>query len=352
MTKQHLLKPPKENKEILLLNKGASEKGGACGLAHQPGFFNPGVGLKFLLWDLAEKRGPLFFLDNDRFDLSVLMPGRDRELRQVIFPADEDLLEQRTPPAQGIEKFFSECRRALDPGLVEATDCLKYFREIFIRNSKKKYLKDCLAQSLLEFHNIKTEYEFVSELVREPEFRDFVRLIARRSREFRTIFNNALVDYGRTFRFRFRNYPFPRLEQNELPFWILRDGLRHKLFLEGLDLNADKELILPRAVTLTLFIRLYRSGRFIHGVGGGNYEWVQDRIIEKFFNRQPPPYAIISGTFYQNDFQNRQFPFFLYEPAELRKQLAFRLRELKLEGFWGEEPVAPARRNGYSMDPR
>ena len=82
--------------------------------------------------------------------------------------------------------------------------------------------------------------------------------------------------------------------------------------------DFDTSLILPRAVTLTLFLRLYRLDLFIHGVGGGNYEWIQDRIIERFFKQKPSPYAVVSGTFLIDEYKERNFPYFFYSPEKIK----------------------------------
>jgi len=39
----------------------------------------------------------------------------------------------------------------------------------------------------------------------------------------------------------------------------------------------------PKAVILTLFVRLFLAGWFVHGVGGGRYEYIVDRIMEDYF---------------------------------------------------------------------
>lgn len=54
------------------------------------------------------------------------------------------------------------------------------------------------------------------------------------------------------------------------------DMLRGMLSLSGYSLR-------PKAVTLTLFVRLFLADWFVHGVGGGRYEYIVDRIIEEYF---------------------------------------------------------------------
>ena len=54
--------------------------------------------------------------------------------------------------------------------------------------------------------------------------------------------------------------------------------------------------IRSRALVTTLWARMVLGDLFIHGIGGGNYDLVTDRIIERFFGRQPPGFMILSAT--------------------------------------------------------
>jgi hypothetical protein len=55
----------------------------------------------------------------------------------------------------------------------------------------------------------------------------------------------------------------------------------------------------PRALTLTMYLRLFVVDQFIHGIGGGQYDQVTDRIIATHFKMEPPHFAVITGTMYQ-----------------------------------------------------
>jgi hypothetical protein len=54
----------------------------------------------------------------------------------------------------------------------------------------------------------------------------------------------------------------------------------------------------PRALTLTLFLRLLVVDQFVHGIGGGRYEQVNDRIIQRFFGIDPPAFCVTTATLY------------------------------------------------------
>jgi len=217
--------------------------------------------------------------------------------------------------------FFSiehELKEISFKGSQEVLSSYFVFKEIVLKNSSKKYLKEILAESFLQFYHIERDYYFLSDLLNSKDYKEFFFEIYSQSTAFREIFNCLLDEYRNEFRFRYKNFPFPKLEEGELPFWRVRGEKRERFFKNDMDKrDYDKALIFPRAVTLTIFLRLYRLDLFIHGIGGGNYEWIQDRIIERFFKQKPSPYAVISGTFLLDTYQERNFPYFFFPPERI-----------------------------------
>ncbi len=55
-------------------------------------------------------------------------------------------------------------------------------------------------------------------------------------------------------------------------------------------------LLRPKAVPLTLFLRLYLADWFIHGVGGATYEAITDHLIRNYFGIKPAPYGVVTYT--------------------------------------------------------
>ena len=51
-----------------------------------------------------------------------------------------------------------------------------------------------------------------------------------------------------------------------------------------------------RALTNTLFARLFLSDLFIHGIGGGKYDELTDDLIRRFYGIEPPEFLILSAT--------------------------------------------------------
>jgi hypothetical protein len=54
----------------------------------------------------------------------------------------------------------------------------------------------------------------------------------------------------------------------------------------------------PRAITLTMFVRVFVADLFIHGIGGGQYDQVTDRLIERRYRIAPPPFGVATATLY------------------------------------------------------
>lgn len=52
----------------------------------------------------------------------------------------------------------------------------------------------------------------------------------------------------------------------------------------------------PRALMTTMFARLVLSDLFLHGIGGGKYDQLADRIIRQFFDVTPPSFHVVSAT--------------------------------------------------------
>src|SRR5690606_22309000 len=156
-------------------------------------------------------------------------------------------------------------------------------------------------------------------------------------------YNAALDDYRAEHQVRSPGRPMPNLDHSgeaiECPFWLddLTSGTRvrlqvqptgegYRLLLAGgeafdfdrgasADASADALLqflrrsnhrIAPRALTSTLFIRLFIADQFVHGIGGGRYDQVLDRIIHRHFGIQPPHFAVSTATLFYPTAVNRQ----------------------------------------------
>ncbi|MCF7958349.1 MAG: hypothetical protein K9M57_07875 [Phycisphaerae bacterium] len=148
-------------------------------------------------------------------------------------------------------------------------------------------------------------------------------------------YNDALGDFRRHEKIKDLTHPMPDLIRGnkiiETPFWAFeagqerqpfvvktdQDGLSidrtsgHGIFLnipqtndstrvtpEELSklLRKHKVELRPRALTLTIFARLFLADYFIHGIGGAYYDLVADDFIRHFYGVCPPAYGCVSAT--------------------------------------------------------
>ena len=143
-------------------------------------------------------------------------------------------------------------------------------------------------------------------------------------------YNAALSWYRMEFRVRGGQRPIPDLTSRgaewELPVWAYRSGeTRRRLFAvrvgNGVRLLADgveigcfalddfaafnrlisplhgtEWRLRPRALTLTIWARLFLADLFIHGIGGAKYDRISDAIIADYFGLEAPEMACVSAT--------------------------------------------------------
>ena len=172
----------------------------------------------------------------------------------------------------------------------------------------------------------------LSGLLRSESWAVFACEIISSGAAFAAAYNRALADYRREAAIDSPDRPMPDLavtrQRVELPFWLddLVTGRRHRAEAVGdmarlvtpggaeLDLNGlpiagrpaallewlrEHELRLaPRALSLTLFLRLCVCDLFVHGIGGGHYDQVTDRLIRDYFRIEPPGFAVATATLY------------------------------------------------------
>jgi hypothetical protein len=199
----------------------------------------------------------------------------------------------------------------------------------------------------------------VSCLCRTEPFAWFACQLLADLPRFHAIYNRSVHAYRRHYGIRSRNHPVPDLTEEgdwlEAPFWGWRTGRKERgrllarrtgqslLLRVGADawpaLPADanqdpaglvqawQELerrgfkIRSRALTNTLFARLFLADLFIHGIGGGRYDELTDEIAHHFYGLEPPRYLVLSATLLL------PLPSLPARPGE-RRRLARELRDL------------------------
>jgi hypothetical protein len=175
----------------------------------------------------------------------------------------------------------------------------------------------------------------VSLLCRTEPFAWFTYHLLSELPRFHAVHNACVHEYRQTYGIRSRNHPVPDLASEgdwlEAPFWGWRADTaarRGRLFcrlrshalelrlqqgtwpslpainvgdpaagvwaLQDLERRGFK--VRSRALTNTLFARLFLCDLFVHGIGGGKYDELTDEIIRRFYGCRPPAFLVLSGT--------------------------------------------------------
>ncbi len=174
----------------------------------------------------------------------------------------------------------------------------------------------------------------MSRVCNTSGFDYFFAFLLARLPQFHAAYNSAIREYRRAYQMRSTTHPVPELDTQgewlEIPFWIWRAGDHRRLrpyarqvgsqievragreICAQLPVAPDAELgralsalselrtnglrVRTRALTTTLFARLFLADLFIHGIGGAKYDAMTDRICEEFLGLRPPTFATVSAT--------------------------------------------------------
>jgi hypothetical protein len=328
--KKRLLKPPAGHGEVLFIPgreafSQSLKRGSRLCTCHQLGFFHPGIAVRFHLVDLIERADKrIIFMDTDRTALRVRIPWFGERARVFeLLVSDRPLYTFSSLKTEQVQVYFDEIMRYLHThGIDDSHACiqnLKRFVHILLDQTPTLSLRERLADGFATYSGLTTNQLFLSDLLTSEAYSDFLFHIYGESERFRLVYNESIDAFSEQFRFRFKNYPFPRLRDGELPFWIIRDHKRHQLNTHSMDRSdMSSYTVIPKASPLTLFLRRYMTDIFLHGVGGANYEWINDRIFEEFYHEKPSPFFTMSATFHLLSIQERDYPFFFIDPDRVR----------------------------------
>lgn len=290
---------------------------------HQPEFVHPGVWMRFLLLDLLRQRwgleGAAFVVDSDLADgpaVEVPFLCRGDLLRRRVELATEGGATYESRMAPSAEAWQRFCK-----AIEEALACPAGARARLAFRRVGSFIPPAgsfpaFSVALRRFWEGTPGYPeiLLSAITRIPSFGRFFQILAEQALSFAETLNAALARWRVRHRARSTAVPFPDLEigpgRVELPFWWEMEGTRSPLFLkEGQLWTQDRPLgaieearvataIRPRAVSLTLFMRLCLADLFLHGAGGADYEEVTDEVIQRFFRATPPAFASATLTLF------------------------------------------------------
>ena len=172
-----------------------------------------------------------------------------------------------------------------------------------------------------------------------PEVLQFFAELLARPFEFARCYNDTLDAFRAEQKIRNVANPFPNLHREdsrcELPFWLIDPArgtreivsIRKRGFERFLEVNETEiteilpgneaaslftllvggRQLIPRGGLITATLRILFSDLFVHGTGGGHYDFFTNQFIRAWWNVEPTPFAVASASRYLFDQERRQF---------------------------------------------
>jgi hypothetical protein len=323
---------------------------------HQPTLFHPGVWFKnFALQRIASDAGAHainLVIDNDvAAGRSIRVPVRDSIGRVFFQSISYDAGGVGIPYEQAkirdlrqFDRFDREVRDAIAP--LVSNPCVVELWPHAREAIRRCEIAGCaLAQAR---HRLEADIGWqtlevpLGVAVRGLPFARFVVEMIDEAERFQQVYNAAADHYRAWHGIRSTAHPVPNLHRDgewiELPLWVygndapsrravwvrrisghgrghgllelsdrgVANTAEHRLTLPSGDREKMAEVLAeaaspefklrPRALVTTMFARLVLSDLFLHGIGGGKYDQLADRIICEFFHRIPPALQVVSAT--------------------------------------------------------
>ncbi len=320
---------------------------------HQPELFHPGVWYKnAVISRLAQDLRGLainLIIDHDlpkHAAIQVPTEGTDHSLtRSAISPLDI----QSNVPWEMLDQFatikrgFAEQVQQVAHNLLPHQPLIDQYWSLVLRAVDEGTpigQAFAFARHELELQRGWSTMELpMSEVCDTWEFGQFVAMVVADAERFAEVYNKARKSYRDHQRIRNQAHPVPPLGMQsiedtrwiELPFWIYsdskpkREGLwlvhRESRFVLSsrpkdlsqkieVDLGTSPSLSLTvferlksqgirirsRALSTTLFLRVFAADLFVHGIGGGMYDQVTDQIIREWLSIEAPVYMVASAS--------------------------------------------------------
>lgn len=314
---------------------------------HQPEIFHPGVWFKnFALHQLARRHGAMslnLIIDTDAAGPALLHAPAESRVASVPFDRSnmETPYEERKVEDESIFADLPERMAPLVAGWGFEPMLGLYWKEVLKQVKRTPLLGERLAsarRALERRWGVVQREVPMSRVCQTKSFAWFACSIVSQMPAIHALYNKTVVDYRRAHGIRTRSRPVPELTVDgdwlEAPFWAWRIGQarRGKLFVRcsngiwalrrgdeewpGLPLEFEPMVktwhaleargfkIRSRALTTTMFARLFLADIFIHGIGGGLYDELTDRLIEGYqtihgnstLTIPAPGYLVLSAT--------------------------------------------------------
>jgi hypothetical protein len=346
---------------------------------HQPELFHPGVWFKnFALNHLARQHGAMainLVVDTDAAKPAILHAPAEGRLARIPYDRSslETPYEERTVAEEDTFADLPRQMAAITARWNFEPMLPAFWREVMQQAGRTPLLGErfAAARRALERRWGVTQREVpMSRVCQTEAFAWFACAILDRLSAFHADYNQIVHNYRQAHGIRSRSHPVPDLTKDgawlEAPFWAWRKGQtrRGKLLIHHTPdawhmrvgseewpsiprhhpdrsaetwrtLEARGYKVRSRALTTTLFARLFLADVFIHGIGGGIYDELTDRLIERFFAMPAPGFLVLSATLL---LPVPRYP----QAAQLTVELARQRRDLvfKPERFVHDGPEA------------
>lgn len=313
---------------------------------HQPEIFHPGVWFKNFALSAIGRRASAtainLVVDNDQNRSSgIRVPSRiDGRVTWQNIPLDTAPggipFEQQRITDRGVFDSFAERVRVAVAGIVPNPMVDRLWPHAIAAADRCGNMACTLAQAR---HSLEAELGLqtlevpLSVVCRGRAFAAFALSLLGQLPRLQRCYNDAVADYRRAHHIRSTGHPVPDLAEHdnwlEAPFWLYSDAApqRRPLWAKQqgdallltdrarVQITVDVSLenpaaadqlleacrrsdvkLRPRALSTTMFSRLLLSDLFLHGIGGGKYDQLTDRIIELFFGVRAPVFSVLSAT--------------------------------------------------------
>jgi hypothetical protein len=312
-------------------------------MGHQTELYHAGVWAKNALVDaVAAKLGGRAFqfaVDTDEpKHLKLKWPGGSAPVTDDNSPAEWAGLLAAPSPAHlaGVREAFEKSAAGWDFEPLVPT-LLDSMRRLSIESPALPAALTNAMHALDWSLGLRHDAMLFSPLCASEPYLLFAWHVLSRAGEFSNDYNAALEEYRREHKVRTPGRPMPNLkvtaDECEVPFWldsleagtraratVRRRGDRWVLAVPGsrvselplqpeaaaptaiADLSAWLRVhdlrLAPRALTLTTVLRLLVADQFVHGIGGGRYDQVTDRLLQLHFGLEPPRFAVTTATLF------------------------------------------------------
>lgn len=310
---------------------------------HQPIWHHCGIFVKNVITDrFARQTGGIavqLVLDHDICNTSMFLSEYDNngfprfktiplELKQQDIP-----LESRPVPSKKqLRKFIDSVSKISKGSLCSEIWCQNL--HCIIGNTRTcRSAADIITQLQAQLNRafgLEIIYLPLSLMSQTSSFTDFVCSVICNAVGFVRVYNKAIKNKKQTDNLK-PNQTIRPLKTDylnniiELPFWLVsQTRKRNSLYVSLNDRNVrigtaenvagtidssgnkkqqlleilrkNKCVIRPKAVTLTLFARLYLADLFVHGIGAGNYEYITNHLIRDYYRISKLDFGLVTAT--------------------------------------------------------